>query len=166
MRLVHLRLLFIAAGVAGAARPARPDVCADARNLRLIHGKIVTMDARNSVVSEVTIQDGRFEAVGKTAKMKLDPCTKVIDLDGRTAVPGLIDNHNHIVLLGMRPGHDVRLETAASIGDVQALLSAKAATIPPGAWITTLGDWNARQFAEKRLPTLKELDAALASHPY
>jgi len=166
MRLLHLRLLFIAAGVVGAAHSARSDVCADARNLRLIHGKIVTMDARNTVVSEVTIQDGRFAAVGKTAKMKLDPCTKVIDLDGRTAVPGLIDNHNHIVLLGMRPGHDVRLETAASIGDVQALLSAKAATIPPGAWITTLGDWNARQFAEKRLPTLKELDAALASHPY
>jgi predicted amidohydrolase YtcJ len=166
MRLLHLRLLFIAAGVAGAAYPARSDVCADARNLRLIHGKIATMDARNTVVSEVTIQDGRFAAVGKTAKMKLDPCTKVIDLGGRTAVPGLIDNHNHIVLLGMRPGHDVRLETAASIADVEASLSAKAATIPPGAWITTLGDWNARQFAEKRLPTLKELDAALASHPY
>ena len=68
MRLLHLRLLFIAAGAAGAAHPARSDVCADARNLRLIHGKIVTMDARNTVVSEVTIQDGRFAAVGKTAQ--------------------------------------------------------------------------------------------------
>ncbi|HLK47143.1 MAG TPA: amidohydrolase family protein [Bryobacteraceae bacterium] len=154
-------LVFAALGYA-----ADRDSCAGARDLRLINGRIATMDGANHVVSEVVIQDGRFAYVGKTAGMKLDPCTRVINLGGRTAVPGLIDNHNHIVLLGMRPGHDIRVETAASIGEVQALLKARAQEVGAGAWITTLGDWNIKQFAEKRLPTLAELDAALPRNPY
>jgi predicted amidohydrolase YtcJ len=106
-------------------------------------------------VSEVSIQDGKFTAVGRPGGNveNLDPCTRTIDLGGRTVVPGLIDNHNHIVLLGMRPGHDIRIETATSIADVQAMLRVKAATVPRGEFITTLGDWNAKQFAEKRAPT-------------
>jgi predicted amidohydrolase YtcJ len=165
-RSVPLFVLLPLLGSSVSSLVAAPSGCDGSRNLRLIHGKIATMDARNSVVSEVTIQSGRFAAVGPAAGMRLDPCTKTIDLHGRTAVPGLIDNHNHIVLLGMRPGHDVRLETAASIADVQSTLSAKAATVPHGVWITTLGDWNIKQFAEKRLPTRAELDAALPANPY
>jgi predicted amidohydrolase YtcJ len=80
-------------------------------------------------------------------------------------VPGLIDNHNHIVLLGLRPGYDTRLETAASIADVQAALRARAATVPRGGFITAMGGWNQVQFTEKRLPTLAEIDAAVSDHP-
>jgi predicted amidohydrolase YtcJ len=149
----------MAAAAMGAA-------CDDARDLHLINGKIATMDKENTIASEVTIQDGRFAAVGKGANLKLNPCTKTIDLHGRTAVPGMIDNHNHIVLLGMRPGYDIRLETATSIADAQAAIKARAKGLPAGAFITTLGDWNIKQFAEKRLPTLQELDAALPNHPY
>jgi len=154
-----LLLLASAAVAMGAA-------CDDARDLRLINGKIATMDQKNTIVSEVTIQDGRFAAVGKAVNLKLNPCTKTIDLKGRTAIPGLIDNHNHIVLLGMRPGYDIRLETASSIAEVQAMLKARAKTAPSGAFITTLGDWNVKQFTEKRLPTLQELDTALPHNPY
>src|SRR5689334_11756831 len=149
-----------------AAAAAGQDPCAGARDLRLINGRIATMDRGNTVVPEVTIQDGRFAYIGKAAGMKLNPCTKTINLGGRTAVPGLIDNHNHIVLLGMRPGHDIRIETAASIPEVQSMLKARAQTVSAGAWITTLGDWNIKQFAEKRVPTLAELDAALPRNPY
>lgn len=123
------------------------------------------MDKRSTIVSEVTIQDGKFVAVGKGGAGRLSPCTRTIDLRGRTAVPGLIDNHNHIVLLGLRPGHDTRLETAASIADVQAALKARAKNVPAGQFITAMGGWNAAQFAEKRLPTLAELDAAAPDHP-
>jgi len=123
------------------------------------------MDQRGSIVSEVTIQDGRIQSVGRAAASRLSPCTKTIDLRGRTAVPGLIDNHNHIVLLGIRPGHDTRLETAASIADVQAAIRRRAATVPAGEFITAMGGWNQAQFAEKRLPTLAELDAAAPNHP-
>ncbi len=140
--------------------------CAGARDLKLVNGQFHTLDAKNSIVTEVTIQNGRIEAVGKAAGEKLNPCTKTINLGGRTVVPGLIDNHNHIVLLGMRPGHDIRLETANSIADIQAMLRAKAKTVPAGTFITTLGDWNVKQFTEKRLPKLGELDQALPDHPY
>jgi len=145
---------------------AQQNTCAGSRDLRLTNGKIVTLDKQNTVVSEVIIQDGKFTAVGKNGGIRTSPCTRTINLRGRTAVPGLIDNHNHIVLLGMRPGYDIRLETAASIADIQAMLKAKAKTVPAGAFITTLGDFNAKQVVEKRLPTLAELDAALPDHPY
>jgi predicted amidohydrolase YtcJ len=93
-------------------------------------------------------------------------CTKVVNLRGRTVVPGLIGNHNHIVLFGMRPGHDSPIEAATSMKDVQAILKVRAKTVPPGAFIKTLGDWNAKQFAEKRAPTLAELECTLDAMAY
>jgi predicted amidohydrolase YtcJ len=135
--------------------------CDDSRDLRLVNGKILTMDPKNSILSSVTIQDGRFDFSGG----KVSPCTKTVNLRGRTAVPGLIDNHNHIVLLGIRPGYDTRLETAASIKDVQDAIAARAKSVPAGKFITAMGGWNPAQFAEKRLPTLQELDAAAPDHP-
>ncbi|HET9830748.1 MAG TPA: amidohydrolase family protein [Vicinamibacterales bacterium] len=146
-----------------AAQTASSD-CSRSRDLRLVNGKIATMDAKNTTVSEVTIQNGVFTAVGKGTG-RLSPCTKTIDLKGRTVVPGLVDNHNHILLLGLRPGFDTRLETAASIADVQAIIKARAKSVPAGGFITAMGGWNSAQFAEKRLPTLAELDAADADHP-
>jgi predicted amidohydrolase YtcJ len=160
-----MRYLLVGLLVAGYAL-AQPGPCAGSRDLHLTNGKIVTLDKQNTIVSDVIIQDGKFTAVGKNGDTRNSPCTRNINLRGRTVVPGLIDNHNHIVLLGMRPGYDIRLETAASIADIQAMLKAKAKTVPAGSFITTLGDFNAKQVAEKRLPTLAELDAALPDHPY
>jgi predicted amidohydrolase YtcJ len=139
--------------------------CDGSTGLRLVNGRIHTFNPRNQVVPEVTIQQGRFAFVGPARNAKLDPCTKIIDLHGRTAVPGLVDNHNHIVLLGIRPGYDTRLETAASIADVQAIIRARAKNVPAGGFITAMGGWNPAQFAEKRLPTSAELDAAARDHP-
>jgi predicted amidohydrolase YtcJ len=139
--------------------------CAGSRDLHLTNGKIMTMDPQNTVVSEVTIQDGRFTAVGRKGDTRTGPCTRTINLRGRTVTPGLIDNHNHIVLLGIRPGHDTRLETAASIKDVQAAIAARAKSVPDGEFITAMGGWNLAQFVEKRLPTSAELDAAAPNHP-
>jgi hypothetical protein len=157
-------LWLIGVFTSSAALAAGGDPCVGARDLRLIGGKIVTMDKRNTIASEVTIQNGAIAAVGP-AKRSLNPCTKVVNLRGRTTIPGIIDNHNHIVLLGMRPGHDVRLETAASMADVQSMIRARVKTVPAGAFITALGDWNIKQFAERRLPTLAELDAAAPDNP-
>ncbi|MGC1457221.1 MAG: amidohydrolase family protein, partial [Steroidobacteraceae bacterium] len=94
-----------------------------------------------------------------------DACMDVIDVHGRTVVPGLIDNHNHFVLLAERPGHDTRLESATSIADVQAALRTRSGTLPEGAWITAMGGWIPGQLAEKRVPTLAELDQAAPNHP-
>lgn len=156
---------FSRATLFGQARQAQVDPCAGSRDLHLRNGKIVTMDGRGTTVSELTIQDGRFTAVGARGNQRVSPCTREIDLRGRTAVPGLIDNHNHIVLLGIRPGHHTPLEGAASIAEIQGILKARAKNVPAGAFITSMGGWNQAHFAEKRLPTLAELDAAAPNHP-
>jgi len=93
----------------------------------------------------------------------------VIDLRGRSAVPGLIDNHNHIVLMGNRPGYHTPLEAASSIADVQETVAARAKAIPRGAWVTTIGGFHRNQLFPRgqnpRLPTLAELDTAAPDHP-
>jgi predicted amidohydrolase YtcJ len=139
------------------------DDCTGARDVKLVNGQIHTLDAQNSIVSSVTIKNGKFTAVGGDGGG--GPCMRVINLGGRTAVPGLVDNHNHFVLLGLRPGHDTRLETATSIADVQAAISARTQTVKPGDFITAMGGWTPAQFAENRLPTLGELDSAAPNNP-
>ena len=149
----------------GQARQAAVDPCAGARDLRLTNGKFMTMDRQGLAATEVTIQDGRFTAVGPRGNQRLSPCTREINLRGRTVVPGLIDNHNHIVLLGIRPGYHTPLEGTASIAEVQAVIKARAKGVPAAGYITSMGGWNQAQFAEKRLPTLAELGAAAPDHP-
>jgi predicted amidohydrolase YtcJ len=150
---------------AKAALAATADPCSWSRDVQLKNGKIVTMDGKNSIVNEVTIQDGKFISIGKVPNQKLNPCTKVIDLKGRTVVPGLIDNHNHFISLGLRPGYDVRLETAWTISEIQDRIRARIKTTPLGAFITATAGWSTKQLAEKRMPTMAELDAAAPSNP-
>ncbi|MEP7351710.1 MAG: amidohydrolase family protein [Acidobacteriota bacterium] len=157
--------LLLAAAPAAFGFQVVADRCGGSGDLRLINGKIHTMAATDTVVSEVTVQDGKITAIGSTGDQRRGPCTQTIDLGGRTVVPGLIDNHNHIVLLGLRPGYDTRLETAASIADVQTLIRARALVVPANGFITAMGGWNQVQFKEKRMPTLAELDAADPTHP-
>jgi Amidohydrolase family len=149
----------------GLAYDADNDRCAGARDVTLINGKIHTLDAGNSIVSSVTIKNGKFAAVGREARSDDSFCMRTINLRGRTAVPGLVDNHNHFLLLGLRPGHDTRLETAASIADVQAAIRARTKTVKAGEFIAAMGGWTPAQFAENRLPTLAELDAAAPNNP-
>lgn len=142
------------------------DACSWSSDVRLVNGKILTMDAKNTIVPEVTIQQGRFAYIGKLGNQRLNACTKVIDLKGRTAIPGLIDGHNHYGSLGLVPGYDVRLETAWSIADVQNMIRARVKTVPPGGFLTTMAGWSIIQFKEKRTPTMAELDQAAANNPY
>ena len=145
-------------------RPAHPDP-----DLILVNGKIHTMDAKNTIASAVVVKDGRFIEVGHAARVQRGPETVVIDLRGRTVVPGIIDNHNHLVLMGNRPGHHTPLENAYSIADVQAIYAARAARVPAGEWITTIGGFHQNHFfppnQTPRLPTLTELNAATPNHP-
>ena len=140
------------------------DPCSWSRDLHFINGRIHTMDSRNSVAGEVTIRDGRFAAIGP-AKMAIGPCTKTIDLHGRTVVPGLIDNHNHFVSLGLRPGYDVRLETAFSISSILDKIRKRIKTAPAGAFITATAGWSINQLDEKRMPTMAELDQTAPANP-
>ncbi|KAK7743685.1 hypothetical protein SLS62_010517 [Diatrype stigma] len=126
------------------------------------------MDTDDNVVSVVAIKSGHVVYVGESEEDALANFNKVpttIDLKGRVAVPGLIDCHNHIVLLGNRPGYHTPLENAYSIADVQDTYRSRASTVPTGSFITTIGGFHPNQFNETRLPTLAELDEALPDHP-
>src|SRR6266516_323855 len=137
-----------------------------------INGKIHTMDDEGTVASAVSIRDGRFAEVGNASRGRHGPDTRVIDLQGRTVVPGIIDNHNHIVLMGNRPGYHTPLENAYSIPDVQAIYAARAAGLPNrDAWITTIGGFHLNHIygnaspLSGRFPTLDELDVAVPNNP-
>src|SRR5437016_8314678 len=157
-----------------AAAPAWADDeedCKSGGSLRLVNGKIHTMDKKDSVVSSVLIRNGKFAAVGHGHDNDDGDCARTINLHGRTVVPGIIDNHNHIVLLGLRPGRDARLENANSITETLATLTARAKEVQSGEWITSIGGFSRNQFfpapQATRFPTLAELDAdpVLREHP-
>src|SRR5262245_2822059 len=135
-----------------------------AKDLVFVNGKIHTMDDENSVVRSVRIRNGKFIAVGRDAEH--GPEAKEIDLRGRTVVPGLIESHTHFVSLANRPGYHVAgLELAGNIAEVQQMLAARRPEVPEGQFITAMGGWHPRQWAEQRLPTLTELDAAVPDRP-
>lgn len=139
-----------------------------AGDLILYNGVIHTMDANDTIAKVVAIRGGRIIYVGDNLGAVGDfpgRPPKRIDLRGRTVTPGIIDCHNHIVLMGNRPGHHTPLENAYSIADVQATYAARASKVPSGEFITTIGGFHVNHFAERRLPTLAELDAALPHHP-
>lgn len=139
--------------------------CPGGRLLFLTNGRIHTMDAKRSVVSKVRIANGRFAEVGDAANAS-GGCTDTVDLRGRTVIPGMIDNHFHVQLVGSRPGYETRtIETAFTIAEAQAVIRERTKTVPEGAFITAIGGLQPRQFMENRLPTLAELDAAAPRHP-
>jgi predicted amidohydrolase YtcJ len=136
----------------------------DEITLALVNGKIHTMDAANTVANMVTIRNGRFITVGGRPP-KAGPGVRIIDLRGRTATPGLVEPHIHIVSLANRPGYHTILENTTSIREIQEALAARRKDVPAGAWITSMGGWHPNQWAEHRHPTLAELDEAVPDRP-
>ncbi len=130
----------------------------------LANGKIHTMDPANSVVNAVAIRHNRIVAVAG-AVPKAGRGVRVINLGGRTVLPGLVEPHIHIVSLGNRPGYHTILENTTSIKEVQEALAARRKDAPEGAWITSMGGWHPNQWTEHRHPTLAELDAAVPDRP-
>ena len=158
-----------------ATTTAFAQTCPDTPDLLLTNGRIHTMvDEPGTdpvIFDSVRILGDRFVGLGAPGVTQLGQtaCTQTIDLNGHTVIPGIIDNHNHIVLLGLRPGHDTRLESADSIDSALAILADRAAGVPRGEWITAIGGFDRPQLVpppgEPRFPTLAELDGAVPDHP-
>jgi predicted amidohydrolase YtcJ len=133
-------------------------------DLVLVNGRIHTMDDENRVVSSVAMRNGRFVGVGHRAHA--GPGTKVVNLHGRTVVPGLVEGHVHIVSLANRPGYHVPLESTRTIREVQEALARRRKEVPEGQWITSMGGWHPFQWVDvRRRPNLAELDAAVPDRP-
>jgi hypothetical protein len=137
---------------------------ASPQELNLVNGRIHTMDARNMIARAVSIRNGRFVTVGNTTPAR-GPNTRVIDLKGRTVVPGIIEGHIHSVSLANRPGYHTILENTTSIREIQETLAARRKDVPEGQWITSMGGWHPNQWTEHRHPTRRELDDAVPDRP-
>ncbi|WP_257170448.1 amidohydrolase [Bradyrhizobium sp. SRS-191] len=139
----------------------------DHPDLILHRGLFTTLDRSNPQANAVAIKDGVFTAVGHEQDvMKLaGPATKVIDLKGRRVLPGLIDNHLHIIRGGLNFNMELRWDGVRSLADAMAMLKAQVAITPPPQWVRVVGGFTEHQFAEKRLPTIDELNAVAPDTP-
>ena len=131
------------------------------------NGRIATQDERRSLVSALAIRDGRVLAIGDdTTVMALrGAATRVVDLGKRTVIPGLIDSHAHPIRGGLYYNLELRWDGVPSLVDALRLLREQAQRTPPNHWVRVVGGWSEFQFAEKRMPTLDELNAAAPDTP-
>jgi predicted amidohydrolase YtcJ len=133
----------------------------------LVNGKVLTLDARSTVAEALAVRDGKVLGVGRSADIRAlaGPSTQIVDLDGRTVIPGLIDSHMHAIRAALFYATEVNWIGTRSIAEAMARIAAAAGTTPPGRWIIVAGGWTEQQFAERRRPTLGELLAAAPEHP-
>jgi predicted amidohydrolase YtcJ len=136
-------------------------------DLILHNGHFTTLDRSNPVATAVAISDGKFVAVGRDSDVmrQAGPSTKIVDLKGKRALPGLIDNHLHIIRGGLNFNMELRWDGVRSLADAMAMLKRQVAITPPPQWVRVVGGFTAHQFAEKRLPTIEELNAVAPDTP-
>ncbi len=133
----------------------------------LVNGKFATLDAMNPNPEAIGISGGKFVAVATENDVRnaVSHEAKVIDLKGRRAIPGLIDSHMHIIRGGLNYNMELRWDGVRSLGRAMEMLKGQAAVTPPPQWVRVVGGFTEHQFAEKRLPTLDEINAAAPETP-
>jgi hypothetical protein len=138
-----------------------------APDLILHRGLFTTLDRSNPTASAVAIREGKFIQVGSDAEVMrlVRPRTSVIDLEGRRVLPGLIDNHLHIIRGGLNFNMELRWDGVRSLSDAMSMLKRQVAVTPPPQWVRVIGGFTEHQFAEKRLPTIEELNAVAPDTP-
>lgn len=139
----------------------------DHPDLVLVNGKFTTLDRANPAPAAVAITGNRFAAAGTRAEIMAlaGPDTKVIDCGGRRVIPGLADNHIHVIRGGLNFNMELRWDGLTSLSDAMAMLRAQVAKTPAPQWVRVVGGFSEHQFAEKRLPTLDEINAAAPDTP-
>ena len=149
--------------LAGAGPPRAQ---APPAELVLTNGKIITVDAADSIAQAVAIAGGRIVAVGTAAdvKSRIGPATQVIDLGGRAVTPGLIDTHIHFTEVDQLFSIDLSDQNIKTMADVQARVAARVAKAKPGEWVTGDG-WDEGKLAERRHITAANLDKVAPNNP-
>jgi len=153
--------LLIALGTSAAARAQPAD-------LILTNGKIITVDNTFSIAEAVAIRGEQIVAVGTNQEVAglAGPSTRRIDLEGKSVVPGMIDNHAHYMEEGAYWLHEHRLDGVDSRARALEMMRARAADLGPGGWVFTLGGWSPDQFADDDSPfTRAELDRVAPNNP-
>ena len=148
--------------LAAAASSCAPDP-ADHADLVLVGGAVLTVDADFTVAEALAVRDGRVLAVGPEAEIRpfIGPDTEVIEVAGKTVVPGLADNHLH----SAGGGDGVDLSRVRSMDELLGAIAGRAEASGPGELVLTNSDWHEGQLAEQRLPLRRDLDGAAPGNP-
>ncbi|RYX85991.1 amidohydrolase [bacterium] len=133
----------------------------------LLHnGQITTHDVARPEVSALAISGGLVQAIGGEELLATaGPQTRVVDLKGRRAIPGLNDSHIHVIRGGLNYNMELRWDGVPSLADALRMLRDQAARTPAPQWVRVVGGWGEFQFAEKRMPSLDEINAASGDVP-
>jgi predicted amidohydrolase YtcJ len=156
-----LHLLRAPASAQGPGAASPPD-------LVFSNGKIVTVDERFTIAQAVAVRGDRIVAVGSSEEIAkvAGPNTRTIDVRGRTVIPGLIDNHLHLLRAGNTWELELRWDGVNSRKQAIDMLRARAKTVGPGAWVFNIGGWATAQFSDDRKPfTREELDQIAPDNP-
>jgi predicted amidohydrolase YtcJ len=155
--------LLLTLAAAGFSSPARAQ---DADTV-LLNGKIVTLDSATPLAEALAVRDGWIIAAGRSADIRAlaGSSTRVVNLAGRTVIPGLIDSHMHAIRAALFYATEVNWIGANSIPEAMTRIKAAAQRAKPGQWIIVAGGWTEQQFQEKRRPTQAELLAAAPDNP-
>src|SRR5438067_1456536 len=156
-----LGVSYLFGGCSMAAKEIQPELIL--RNARIA----TLLGGSRSFAQAVAIQDGRFFAVGSDEEiMRLRGAkTEVIDLGGRTVIPGLNDSHMHPIRGGLNYNMELRWDGVPSLADALRMLREQAQRTPPPQWVRVVGGWTEFQFVERRMPTLEEINAAAPDTP-
>ena len=137
-----------------------------AKDLLIVNAKVTTLDRQNPSADAVAVRDGRFLAVGTEAEVRASsPDADVIDAKGRRLIPGLIDSHTHVIRGGLNYNMELRWDGVPSLFDAMAMLKRQVDRTPAPQWVRVVGGFTEHQFAEKRLPTLQEINAVAPDTP-
>lgn len=133
----------------------------------LHHGLFTTLDKSNPTASAVAIKDGKFLTVGDEAEVMAfsGPATKFVHLRGKRVLPGLIDNHTHVIRGGLNFNMELRWDGIRSLADAMDMLRLQVAITPPPQWVRVVGGFTEHQFIEKRLPSIGEINTIAPDTP-
>src|SRR5262249_7902486 len=131
-------------------------------DLILHNGKITTVNPRQPEVQAVAFREGQFLAVGSDGEvMKLrGSSTRMIDLGDRRVIPGLNASPLHVIRGGLNYNMELRWDGVSCLADALRMLKEQARRTPPPQWVRVVGGWTEFQFAERRMPTLDEINEA------
>jgi predicted amidohydrolase YtcJ len=137
-----------------------------ATDLIIVNAKVTTIDRQNPSARAIAMRDGRFLFVGTEGEARAAaPDAAVIDAKGRRVIPGLIDSHTHIIRGGLTYNMELRWDGVPSLSEAMAKLKAQVDRTPAPQWVRVVGGFTEHQFAEKRLPTLEEINAIAPDTP-
>ena len=135
--------------------------------LKIFHNGKIATNSMPSFVEAVAIEDGKIASIGRSSEiLRLKtPDTTIVDLKGHTVIPGLNDSHLHIIRGGLHYNLELRWDGVPSLADALRMLKEQAARTPAPQWVRVVGGWNEFQFAERRMPTLDEINAVSPDTP-